>query len=192
MQRFKTFIRLATYPQQGEGLHRIPIALTGKWNKDGHEFSITLDDLKQMVANFSARKNGKVVVDYEHASENPKVAKGNPIPAAGWIEAMELVGATVFASVDWTKEAATMIKDKAYRFVSPAIDWFAVNKETGDGIGTALSSLALTNHPFLEELPALCLSAKGEPDEDEQGKSVIHVPVPEGASVKVQGESQRP
>ena len=187
MDRFPFVTRLADYPQETEGLHRIPIALTGSWTKDGHKFSITYDDLKQMVTNFAARKNGKVVVDYEHASENPKVAKGSPIPAAGWIEAMELVGSTVFASIDWTADAAKMIKDKAYRFVSPAIDWFATNKESGDAIGTALSSLALTNHPFLEELPALCLSAKGadDGDEAETGKSVIHVPVPDGASVKV-------
>ncbi len=183
MQRFPFVTRLADFPQETEGLHRIPIAVTGSWTKDGNKFSITFDDLKQMVNNFAARKNGKLVVDYEHASENPKTAKGGPIPAAGWIEAMELVGATVFASIDWTKDAAQMIKDKAYRFVSPAIDWFATNKESGEAVGTALSSLALTNHPFLEELPALCLSDKSNGEED--GKNVIHVPVPDGASVKV-------
>lgn len=157
-------------------LYRIPIAVTGTWTKDGSTFSITDLDLSQMVSNFSARKNGSVVADYDHASESPKVAAGKPIPASGWVMALSKVGGTLFADVDWTQAARDLIQSKEYRFVSPAIDWNGENKETGESLGTVLSSLALTNHPFLEELPALCLSEKAIEGQD--GKLVIHVAMP--------------
>ncbi len=51
-----------------------------------------------------------------------------------------------------------MISSGQYRFFSPAIDWAARDKETGEAQGATLTSGALTNHPFLEELPAISLS----------------------------------
>jgi len=50
-------------------------------------------------------------------------------------------------------QAAEMIRAGQYRFFSPAIDWEARDQETGEPQGATLTSGALTNHPFLEELP---------------------------------------
>ena len=154
-------------PIEGAGkvTHEIPICVTGTWVKNGHKFSITGADLASMVENFEKRKNDQVVIDYEHASEQPEVAKGGPIPAAGWIHALA-VGeasehATLLASVEWTPEAAQMIQSGQYRFFSPAIDWSFPDKETGKSQGATLTSGALTNHPFLEELPPITLTESG-------------------------------
>ncbi len=152
----------------GVALHRadaslfeIPIAVTGSWVKSDSSFSITDHDLSNMIQNFEKRKNEMVVIDYEHASENPEVARGGPIPAAGWIHDLResIKGVhQLCALVEWTPEAEQMIRDGQYRFFSPAIDWGATDKETGLPQGATLTSGALTNHPFLEELPPIMMS----------------------------------
>ncbi len=161
--------------------HEIPIAVTGSWVKGEHKFSITKQDLADIVRNFEKRKNDQVVIDYEHASEMPEIAKGGPIPAAGWIHQLRVgsngagadlslqttadlkrqvcaTTAMLYAQVEWTPDAAAMIQGGKYRFFSPAIDWGYNDKETGQPQGATLTSGALTNHPFLEELPPIMLT----------------------------------
>jgi phage I-like protein len=160
----------------GKATHEIPICVTGTWVKNDHKFSITAEDLASMVSNFDKRKNSQVVIDYEHASEQPDVAKGGPIPAAGWIHSLRMAngesriakGSDLFATpdsllatVEWTPEAAKLISGGQYRFFSPAIDWNFPDKETGHSQGATLTSGALTNHPFLEELPPITLTEAG-------------------------------
>ncbi len=90
----------------------------------------------------------------------------------GWIHELSLVPGpssfakdngqrtrdTLTALVEWTKEAFGLIKSGAYRFFSPAIDWNYRDKATGAPQGATLTSGALTNHPFLEELPPIMLT----------------------------------
>jgi len=142
---------------QGKKLFEVPIALTGTWVKSGRTFSITKRDLADMVRNFERRKNDQVVVDYEHASEMPEVARGGPVVAAGWIRELQSNG-ELKALIEWTPQAEEMIRSGQYRFFSPAIDWGARDKESGEPQGATLTSGALTNHPFLEELPPIMLS----------------------------------
>lgn len=158
----------ATLHQPGSALHTIIVAVTGSWVKE-RPFSITRQDLERMAVNFEKRKNNCVVVDYEHASESPEVAMGGPVPAAGWIHGLAVSNqpsaisklkadrCALTALVEWTAEAEGMIRDGEYRFFSPAIDWGATDKETGEPQGATLTSGALTNHPFLEELPPVML-----------------------------------
>lgn len=173
-----------------QSLTELAIAVTGSWVKDGHRFSITKEDLDDIVKNFDKRGNGEVVCDFEHASERPEVARGGPVLAAGWINSVEARagddgGTTLFANVDFTAEAKKFLKDKKYKYFSPAIDWGATDKKTGKSKGATLTSGALTNHPFLEELPAIQLSEKG-------GKVIDHlvVPVVDNAKIKVKIDSK--
>jgi hypothetical protein len=150
----------------GQFLTEIPIAVTGSWVKDGHRFSITKEDLDDIVENFQKRGNGQVVVDFEHASERPEVARGGPVPAAGWINALDVrekedgQGHALWGDVEFTDDTKDLIKKNKYRYFSPAIDWGAADKKTGRAKGATITSAALTNHPFLEELPAITLSEK--------------------------------
>jgi hypothetical protein len=154
-------ILLDAMPAAGaDGLVEIPIAITGAWKRGEIEFSITKEDLARMAANFKRRKNGEINVDYDHASEMPEVAKGGPVPSAGRIVGMRSNGA-LHASIEFTARALELIKAKEYRFVSPAIAWGVKDKATGEDQGTTLTSLALTNRPFLEELPPIRLSEIG-------------------------------
>ena len=153
----------------GKSLHEVPVAVRGTWVKDGRRFSISDQDLRNMVGNFEKRKNEMLVIDYEHASEQPQVAQGGPVPAAGWIHSLFVDSGSdtakvrssedlLKALVEWTPEAKELIGSGQYRFFSPSIDWGARDKLTGEPQGATLTSGALTNHPFLEELPPLMLT----------------------------------
>ncbi len=72
-----------------------------------------------------------------------------------------VVGESRFILWGWyepTERARQLVKSREYRYISPAIDWQAQNKLTGKPQGTTLTSVALTNRPFLEELPQIRLS----------------------------------
>ncbi len=60
-----------------------------------------------------------------------------------------------------TERARTLVRNSEYRYISPAIDWGAKNKRTGKPQGATLTSVALTNRPFLEEMPQIRLSDPG-------------------------------
>jgi phage I-like protein len=169
-----------------DGLIRVPLALTGRWMRGKTEFVITREDLESIVRNFRQRQNGEINVDYDHASEMPEVAAGGPVPSAGRIvklDAPEPLGASSESGVrgpeskagtsdsglradhlalwGWyepTERARALLRNREYRFISPAIEWSARSKRTGKPQGTTLTSVALTNRPFLEELPQIRLS----------------------------------
>lgn len=153
------------------GRIKLPIAVTGEWVKDGKKFSITLSHLKQMISNFAKRKNGEVNVDYEHASEKPEVAKGDLVPSAGPLVAMSEPESYVdpqgakrhilYGEFEPTDKARAAIRSREVRYTSPAISWHGENKENGDDQGATLTTIALTNRPFLEELPQVHLSDPG-------------------------------
>lgn len=158
---------LAAMQMDGKEVYELPIAMTGTWVKDGRRFSITDEDLDDMIRNFEGRGNGLTVVDYEHASEQPEVARGGPVPAAGWHHKLakkqitnkkgKLLNALT-ALIEFTPEAKRMLEAGEYKFFSPAIQFDKHDKETGAAIGAYLNSGALTNKPFLEDLPPIVLS----------------------------------
>jgi len=180
--RFPRIVVTLDAPVDGEGaLARIPIAITGTWVRAGSRFSISLDDLEEIVRNFRKRSNGEINVDYDHASEMPEVAAGGPIPSAGRIvklDAPEPLGIggsglgvrsesrtpnpqtrfVLYGYYEPTERARKLIASREYRYISPAISWAARDKRTGEPDGTTLTSVALTNRPFLEELPPIRLS----------------------------------
>ncbi len=145
------------------GKVRIPLAVTGTWARGSSRFSITPQDLESIVRNFRERQNGEINVDYDHASEMPEVAAGGPIPSAGRIVGIDPPEAQGRRTLLWgwfepTERARTLISNHEYRYISPAIDWGAKNKRTGKPQGATLTSVALTNRPFLEEMPQIRLS----------------------------------
>jgi len=154
---------LAAGAGEGAGKVRIPLAVAGTWVRGANRFSITPQDLESIVRNFCERQNGEINVDYDHASEMPEVAAGGPIPSAGriiGIDPPELQGrrTLLWGWFEPTERARTLIRNREYRYISPAIDWGAHNKRSGKPQGATLTSVALTNRPFLEEMPQIRLS----------------------------------
>jgi hypothetical protein len=172
------------------GLIRIPIAVTGTWEGAEKKFSIELDDLEEIRKNFAAKPTGEINVDYEHASEVP-FGTGGPVLSAGRITKLDepevykngngelgIVNRekpnsqlptpnSRFILRGWyepTERARTLISNREYRYISPAIRWGAKDKVTGKVVGTVLTSVALVNKPFLEELPEIHLYEMGAGD----------------------------
>ena len=190
----------------GAGLIRIPIAVTGQWKGAEKEFSIGVDDLKEIRENFRNKPTREINVDYEHASEVP-FGTGGPVLSAGRIVKLDdpekfngsgdrkiersgeqqttrlsnsnvrpisgspdrPIAHPITRSPDhqirhilwgWyepTDRARQLIAAKEYRYISPAIRWGAKDKVTGKVAGTVLTSVALVNKPFLEEMPEIHL-----------------------------------
>ena len=60
-----------------------------------------------------------------------------------------------------TDRARKLIKSREYRYVSAAFAKDYPDRKTGESQGLTLTSVALTNQPFLDELPEVWLSTEG-------------------------------
>ena len=168
-----------------EGLARIPILVTGSWVKGGREVSFTRDELCTASDNFQKLANHDLNVDYDHACEDLERAAGEPTPSAGRILALDKpeifsadrqVGSgqvekpsahlptspsarwILYGRYEPTARARQMIKNREYRYVSAAFAKDYPDRKTGQSQGLTLTSVALTNQPFLDELPEIWLS----------------------------------
>jgi phage I-like protein len=136
------------------------LAIEGEW--DGHwmgPFTLSDSHFDQMAAH-QRSKGVDTVVDYEHSTLNPLLGKN---PAAGWVEHLETretpQGKALFGRVRWTEAAANHIRNREYRYLSPTIVFRTPDRVTGQDLGASLHSVALTNTPFLEELPEVRLNS---------------------------------
>ncbi len=110
------------------------------------------------------RDGRKIPIDYEHAT-SIKAEQGEPAPATGWIDRMELRAGAVWAHIEtWTATAAEQIRKKEYRYISPA---FNFGKE--DRVISSFHSAGLTNKPALD-LTALCRTGTGTAGSENQNE----------------------
>jgi hypothetical protein len=142
----------------------IQLARTGSFVSSRYgQFSITRDDLKQMLHNFehvTPKAPTQLPIDYDHLSMTPQ-KPGDGI-AAGWLTQLRLRadGDELWGLVSWTAPAAAKIKEGEYKFISPSFVKDHTHKD-GSKIGTTLLAAAITNHPFLEGMDALTLYSFG-------------------------------
>lgn len=165
------------------------IARLGEYR--GHrqgEFAFTRETFAEIIANFRATQNRRAPVDYEHLSEVlPENAAQEGVPAVAWIVALEDRGVDgLWAAFEWVDpQAVEYVRSKRYLYVSPAVSFSATDKVSGADIGARLTSVALTNHPFLDGMAPL--TADGRPaasDPTRLGLSPgdVHIPVGVGTT----------
>lgn len=77
-------------------------------------------DAQAVTASF-AQHGADLPVDYEHQSLGA-VAKSGPVPAAGWITAVEPRADGLWGRVAWTAQASQLLRDRAYRYLSAVFD----------------------------------------------------------------------
>lgn len=137
------------------------IARFGTWK--GHPqgpFAFDARVFAEIVRNFRAQKN-PVTVDFEHASELlPDNVAQEGVPSLAWIVDLEDRGAAgLWALFEWVDaKAVEYVRSKQYRYVSPSVRFAAICRETAQRIGARLTSVALTNQPFLDGLAPLTAS----------------------------------
>jgi hypothetical protein len=144
------------------GLIRLAIAYTengfekiedGKLKK----FDITLSDLKSIKKQIESGR--EIPIDYEHLSAQTVPAGWSR--AAGWIQPVdpEIETLSDGRSILWgwfepTASLLASIKLKEFRYFSPEIHWNAKDAK-GNPVGTQLKAGAITNRPFLKDLPPI-------------------------------------
>lgn len=116
-------------------------------------FELNATVFSDIVRNFNAQANRRIPIDFEHASELDAASGSIPTegaPAQGWIVDLDNRGDSLWGLVEWLEPARTYIREKKYRWFSPAIRFNSRDRVTGARIGARMSSGALTNNPFLD------------------------------------------
>jgi hypothetical protein len=115
--------------------------------------------------------NGIVQWDFHHASEEPP-SSGDiatmGAPATGWVQDLKIIqgpkGAELWALTTWLEPAKSYIKAGKYKWASVAVSLDCVDHVTAKKIGAVLTSIAITNTPFIEGMNDLAATKKsGEP-----------------------------
>lgn len=176
---------------EGEALARIPLAKVGTWFKGKQKFSITRADMASIVATFRARKNGEAPLDYDHSMVYAAGA-GEPVPAAGWLKEIEDEpdgDGILWGRAELTEKARGMVAAREYKYISPVIKWGLADRDTGKPLGAQITSVALTNAPVLDEMPAIALSeagwVAGATESEEKTMAVKQVVLADRAAGKV-------
>ncbi len=86
------------------------------------------------------RSSPPIAFDWEHGQDLLAPA-GQPAPAAGWIEGLDVRGGQIWARVEWTAKAREAIAAREYRFVSPAF------RHTASGEVIDIVGAGLVNRP---------------------------------------------
>lgn len=106
-----------------------------------------------------------IPLDWEHATEL-RAPKGEPSPAAGWIEALEASeGGAIRGRVTWTPAGHYSVRSREYRFVSPVFLFDQNSKRI-----LRLLNAALTNRP---NLPLAALNAADDPSPSPQSETTM-------------------
>lgn len=137
----------------------VQVAEVGKFK--GHpsgEFELNPELFGQVVANFK-RDGIPIPWDLEHASEQESTSGTIPVsgaPAQGWIHDLDNRGpAGLWALSEWGRQAKDYIRAGQYKFCSPALRFKSKDRVTGQPIGARLTSVAMTNQPYLTGLQTL-------------------------------------
>lgn len=100
----------------------------------------------QSLINRFAMEGMPLLVDYEHQTMVSE-QNGQPAPAAGWGKNLQFKDDGLYAEIEWTDRAKTMILTGEYKYLSPV---FTYDHESGQVL--KLLHAALTNYPALTDL----------------------------------------
>jgi Mu-like prophage I protein len=163
---------------------RFQIAEVGRFKDPRYgEFEITAADVDSWKKLLAEEFQGEVPIDFDHNTD-----KGGPTGsrAAAWIKSIVQDGAKVLADVEFTPEGAESVRNRAYRYISPTFVGDYKDKRQRSR-GPALLRAALTNNPFLRDMPAISLSAA--PLEAERVEPELPVGIGVGDRVTCLGKS---
>lgn len=169
-------IRLAT-PTKGDGPQWEQIGKAGTWQGyPSGPLQLTEAIFDQLIRNFRAHPSyeagedgigiARVIPwDFDHASQ-----KGNPAvegaPAQAWVLELEKrqVGGelALFALTEWLEPAKSYVREGKYAWASMVLWGDQVDPVSGDPIGWLLTSVALTNDPFIQGMQPLAASIDRE------------------------------
>ncbi|WP_397458200.1 phage protease [Pseudomonas asplenii] len=131
----------STEGQPPEWIELIPTGPTVT-GRDGRTW--LFDELAQQLVLAAFTERGiDMVIDWEHSTE-VAAPLGDPAPAAGWIDRLELRDGALWGHVTWTPRAGAQVVTREYRFVSPVFDYDDTFRRI-----LRMVSVGLTNKPNL-------------------------------------------
>lgn len=172
-------MKLASEVVETDGPVWIQIAREGTW--EGHPkgpFEFDTKTFAEIIKNFRAHPSyhqgpdglgdARVVpFDYEHASEMPPTSGTVPLtgaPAPAWALDLQIrageQGAELWAWTELSDQARQQIRSGGYQWTSVSVWPNAIDPVTGDTIGPVLTSVAFTNHPFIQGMAPMQASVQ--------------------------------
>jgi hypothetical protein len=143
-------------------------------------FEFTRETFQQIVKNlrshpsFAKGPDGKgstgvVPWDFNHASEQDPALGALPVggaPAQGWTSDLEIrtgadSRAELWALTNWLEPARGYIQAGSYKWASVAVSFNTIHPVSGENVGAVLTSIAMTNQPFIEGMQQLAASRFG-------------------------------
>ena len=138
-------------------IHLLPKPVNGQIETaDGRGPYQVVGSLVEIIA-ASFERTDKIEIDINHATYIA-APLGMRSDAVGWIIEMEARDDGIWGRVEWTKEGAGLVSDKAYRAISPVLMISAADKKTIQAIGNA----SLVNRPNLRGLTVLNQAAPNQ------------------------------
>jgi phage I-like protein len=119
------------------------------------KIEITPERVQSFATNVKQNVRGQELdIDYDHKERTSE--------AAGWVKDAEARSDGLWLLVDWTKEALSKIKSKAYRYFSPEFVDKWKHPSTNQVHKDVLFGGGLTNRPFLKGILPINLSEVAE------------------------------
>ncbi|MDO9639683.1 MAG: phage protease [Pseudotabrizicola sp.] len=101
-----------------EWIHLLPTA-NGPIQTDDNRGPYHVEDADAIIA-ASFADTDRLPIDQNHSTDLA-APKGLPSPASGWIVDMQARADGIWGRVEWTREGAAMVADRAYRAISPVV-----------------------------------------------------------------------
>jgi phage I-like protein len=141
-----------TAVQQDDGRIELCVALAGEWKS--RELKVREKELTQMLDNY--RKEGRdILFDYDHKCLGGFLSEADS-RAAGWGKHMEIREGALYVQMEPTARGREAIEAGEYRYLSPVFEYQRADRVSGKIMKDwRLHSVALTNTPYLTELPAI-------------------------------------
>lgn len=153
----------------------VQVAAAGEFKgyADGKTFKFDKKVFQQVIDNlhnhpsFRAGEDGVGVErvipwDFHHASEQDATQGEIPVigaPSQGWTYDMQMRvgenGIELWALTEFLEPAKTYVKDGKYQWASISLWFNAVDPVSGEKVGALITSIALTNTPFIEGMQKL-------------------------------------
>lgn len=148
-------LRIAT-ERDAEGRVWCQLFPMGTWHRaDFPKEGLELDTrfFEELVEAWKAEGSPALPVDYHHEDQDE---------AAGWIEDLRITSAGLEGAIKWTSDAAELIAQDKYRYLSPTWSMTHTVRTSGERGGAWLYGAGLLNDPFFHTMPRVAASAEAE------------------------------
>lgn len=140
------------------------LARVGEWKGRPNPYRLSADDIATLHRHFQdvyVANKAELVCDYDHQT-GEAAEHGIQAPAAGWLRQTEIrntaTGPELWGLARWTDRARAYFANREYRYISPVYLRNARHPATGERYAFGLGPIAVTNFPFIRELPAIANS----------------------------------